>query len=61
MQEEINRLNKKLRDLQGGMEAVDGTGNVRMMKQKIVYLENMMRNLEKERSELSVRATMAEE
>jgi hypothetical protein len=32
MQEEINRLNKKLRDLQGGMEAVDGTGNVRMMK-----------------------------
>ena len=61
MQQEIDRLNKKLRDLQSGMEGVDGSGNVRMMKQKIVYLENMMRNLEKERSELSVRATMAEE
>mmetsp|Transcript_452 Transcript_452/g.550 ORF Transcript_452/g.550 Transcript_452/m.550 type:complete len:1047 (-) Transcript_452:2300-5440(-) len=56
LQEEVERLNKKLK------ESVTGsTGNPRSMQQKISYLEEVLRKLERERSELSVRATMAEE
>jgi hypothetical protein len=35
--------------------------NPRALKQKVTFLEKTIQQLEKERSELSVRATMAEE
>ena len=62
LQDEISRLNKKLGEYERGVENVgSGTTNVRLLQQKIAYLDEVMRKLERERSELSVRATMAEE
>ena len=58
LQEEVDRLNRKLKDLES---LPAGTGNVRLLQQKVAYLEEVLRKLERERSELSVRATMAEE
>ena len=45
------------------MEAAAGpiSGEVRNMRQKIIYLEEFLKQLEKERSELSVKCTMSEE
>lgn len=37
------------------------TGNLKYLKNKIFHLEKSLGALEKERSELSVRSTMAEE
>jgi len=37
------------------------SGNVKYLKNKIFHLEKTLNQLEKERSELSVRSTMAEE
>ncbi len=34
---------------------------MKQLKQKVFYLENAIKDLEKERSELKVRATMAEQ
>jgi hypothetical protein len=56
LQEEVDRLNKKLKESTQG-----GGSNPRSLQQKISYLEEVLRKLERERSELSVRATMAEE
>lgn len=62
LQDEVLRLNKKLGEYERGVENVgSGTTNVRLLQQKIAYLDEVMRKLERERSELSVRATMAEE
>jgi predicted nucleic acid-binding Zn-ribbon protein len=36
-------------------------GSLKQLKQRIIYLEAAVRDLEKERSELTVRATMAEQ
>lgn len=49
LQEEVQRLRKR-----AGEGSENGSG-------KVAYLEKVLRDLEKERSELSVRATMAEE
>ena len=57
-QEEIERLNRKVKEYES---TPSGSGNVRLLQQKIAYLEEVLRKLERERSELSVRATMAEE
>lgn len=41
--------------------AVPSSGNAKYLKNKVFHLEKTLTQLEKERSELSVRATMAEE
>eukprot|EP00742_Colponemidia_sp_Colp-10_P005817 GILJ01006221.1.p1 GENE.GILJ01006221.1~~GILJ01006221.1.p1 ORF type:complete len:903 (-),score=202.66 GILJ01006221.1:186-2612(-) len=73
LKEENAKLQVKIRELEqtagqgGGFTAANsnttstGTGAERLLKQKIVFLENTIKDLEKERSELTVRATMAEE
>ena len=66
LQEEIRRLQQRLQQYEKGGARPDpapggGGGDTRLQQQKISYLEDMLRKLEKERSELSVRATMAEE
>lgn len=55
LQEEVQRLRKRLND--GGVNESGSKGS----NQKVAYLEEVLRKLERERSELSVRATMAEE
>jgi len=40
---------------------VNNVSGTKQLKQRIMYLENAIRDLEKERSELKVRATMAEQ
>lgn len=58
MKEEIFKLRQKVSDVDsGGMDK----GGSRNLQQKLMYLEDALRRVEKERSELSVRATMAEE
>ena len=48
-------------ELEAGGNVGNSAGNSRNLQQKIGYLEDVLKKLEKERSELSVRATMAEE
>ena len=56
LQDEVQRLRKKVEG-----QAGEGNGGRNGGNQKMAYLEEVLRKLEKERSELSVRATMAEE
>ena len=42
-------------------QPLTGNENPRTLMQKLKYMQEVLKNLEKERSELSVRATMAEE
>ena len=62
-QSEVERLKKKILELeQNNANSGNNTsGNSRNLLQKIGYLEDVLKKLERERSELSVRATMAEE
>lgn len=53
--------NKKLKALVNEDSAVPSSGNAKYLKNKVFHLEKTLNQLEKERSELSVRATMAEE
>ncbi len=53
--------NKKLKALMNEDSAGPSSGNTKYLKNKIFHLEKTLGQLEKERSELSVRATMAEE
>ena len=53
--------NKKLKALMNEDSAGPSSGNAKYLKNKVFHLEKMLAQLEKERSELSVRATMAEE
>ena len=53
--------NVKLQNYVGEESAGPQSGNVKYLKSKIFYLEKELGKVEKERSELSVRATMAEE
>lgn len=62
LQGEIERLRRKLNEFEQGIANVpSGNQNPRQMQQKMSYLEEVLRKLERERSELSIRATMAEE
>ena len=45
---------------QGG-NAAPMSGDVKSLQQKIMYFEKAVKNLERERSQLIVKATMAEE
>lgn len=56
LQDEINKLRRKAIEF----DPVP-SGNSKNMQQKMQYLEEVLKKLERERSELSVRATMAEE
>lgn len=58
---EVERLRKKIADMENSINNSAGGGSARGLQQKIGYLEDVLKKLEKERSELSVRATMAEE
>ncbi|OMJ83352.1 hypothetical protein SteCoe_15755 [Stentor coeruleus] len=62
---EVERLKKRLAETESGYNNYTANSNAnnnpRGLQQKIGYLEEVLKNLEKERSELSVRATMAEE
>jgi predicted nucleic acid-binding Zn-ribbon protein len=53
--------NKKLKTLINEDSAAPISGNAKYLKNKIFHLEKTLASLEKERSEMSVRATMAEE
>lgn len=55
----INEI-EKLRKIISEYEQGKG-GNNRNLQQRLAYLEEVLKKLEKERSELSIRATMAEE
>jgi kinesin family protein 11 len=59
---EVEKLKKIIHEM-NQRDSKDGSknGNNRNLQQRLVYLEEVLRKLEKERSELSVRATMAEE
>ncbi|CAG9311298.1 unnamed protein product [Blepharisma stoltei] len=62
LQGEIERLRKKLNEYEQGISNIPaGNQNPRQLQQKVSYLEEVLRKLERERSELSIRATMAEE
>lgn len=54
--QELERLRKQAFD-----QDTSKGGNSRVLQQRLNYLEEVLKKLEKERSELSVRATMAEE
>lgn len=58
---EVERLKKKIAEYERETGGQGNGGNQRNLQQKITYLEDVLRKLERERSELSVRATMAEE
>ena len=62
---EIERLKKRIVELEQSYNTMNinttNSGNQRNLQQKVGYLEEVLKKLEKERSELSVRATMAEE
>ena len=60
-QGEVEKLRRKVTELEAGGNVGNSAGNSRNLQQKIGYLEDVLKKLEKERSELSVRATMAEE
>lgn len=53
--------NRKLKALINEDSAAPTSGNAKYLKNKIFHLDKTLSQLEKERSELSVRATMAEE
>jgi hypothetical protein len=53
--------NKKLRNMVNDESAGPQSGNTKYLRNKIFHLEKTLGQLEKERSELSVRSTMAEE
>ncbi len=53
--------NKRLKSILYEDSAAPSSGNVKYMKQKIYALESSVRQLEKEKVELSIRAKMAEE
>ena len=53
--------NRKLKALINEDSAGPTSGNAKYLKNKIFHLDKTLAQLEKERSELSVRATMAEE
>ena len=53
--------NKKMRGMLNDESAGPQSGNTKYLRNKIFHLEKTLGQLEKERSELSVRATMAEE
>ena len=65
LQDEISRLKKKVNDYEQGNNLQNSrsisNSNPKNIQQKMQYLEEVLRKVEKERSELSVRATMAEE
>lgn len=60
---EIERLKRKVMEYEQnvGNNNTGGGGGSRNLQQKIYYLEEVLKKTEKERSELSVRAVMAEE
>lgn len=63
---EVERLRKRVQELENGFNSNNGGGSsgsssVKGLQQKIFYLEDVLKKVERERSELSVRATMAEE
>jgi coiled-coil domain-containing protein 78 len=57
---EVDRLQKKIFEYEQALGNIP-SGNPKNLQQKIAYLEEVLKKLERERSELSVRATMAEE
>ena len=59
LQDEINKLRRKNIENEQNFEIPNS--NPRNLQQKVKYLEEVLKKLERERSELSVRATMAEE
>jgi len=60
--QEIEKLKRIISDYEQGKPGVaGGAGSSRGLQQRLNYLEEILKKLEKERSELSVRATMAEE
>ncbi|CAG9332942.1 unnamed protein product [Blepharisma stoltei] len=58
---EIERLRKKLMEYEQGSSSPANGSQPKNLQMKVSYLEDVLRKLEKERSELSIRATMAEE
>jgi len=61
LKKEIERLNVRIREYERMENAGPESGNAAYLKRKIYFLEKTMEQLEKERSELSMRSTMAEE
>ena len=59
LQDEINKLRRKNIENEQNFEIPNS--NPRNLQQKVKYLEEVLKKLERERIELSVRATMAEE
>jgi hypothetical protein len=58
---EVDVLRRRVNELEGLLNGPATSANAKNLQQKIFYLEDVLRKVEKERSELSVRATMAEE
>ena len=59
---EIERLRRRVQEYEQGFADISSTSsNPQYLQKKIRYLEEVLKKVEKERSELSVRATMAEE
>jgi len=53
--------NKKMRNMLNDESAGPQSGNAKYLRNKVFHLEKTLGQLERERSELSVRSTMAEE
>jgi len=61
LQKENEKLSKQVRDMESSDSVGPVSGESSNLKQKIMYYEKNMKGFEKERTELMVRATMAEE
>jgi hypothetical protein len=61
LQKENEKLSRTLKDYESNESVAPISGDTVGLKQKVMYYEKAMKQLEKERSELMVKATMAEE
>mmetsp|Transcript_1356 Transcript_1356/g.1426 ORF Transcript_1356/g.1426 Transcript_1356/m.1426 type:complete len:109 (-) Transcript_1356:91-417(-) len=58
---EIDRLTKRIRDFEKLETSGGESGDIIYLKRKIYFLEKTLEQVEKERSELSMKCTMSEE
>eukprot|EP01017_Pseudomicrothorax_dubius_P051103 TRINITY_DN9773_c0_g1_i1.p1 TRINITY_DN9773_c0_g1~~TRINITY_DN9773_c0_g1_i1.p1 ORF type:complete len:111 (+),score=46.13 TRINITY_DN9773_c0_g1_i1:64-396(+) len=61
LKKDNERLEKMLKDYESRDSVGPASGEAKSLKAKVVFYEKTVKQLEKERSELMVRATMAEE
>ncbi|EGR27555.1 kinesin-like protein, putative [Ichthyophthirius multifiliis] len=61
LQKENERLVKSIKQYEDGQSIAPISGDPGMMKTKLMYYEKMIKSIEKDKSQLLVRATMAEE